>query len=163
MQGLTIRPMRADDIDAIWQITWRGWDGMTFRELLHRKYGWQEPDYWRQAKADEVAAQCRNAPDLVLVAELDGRVVGYATYHYRSDERWGVVGNNCVDPDYRGRGIGTALIAAVIERLKALGSTIITVTTLEHDLPARRVYEKNGFEELTRSVMYSMRIEPCEQ
>ncbi len=32
------------------------------------------------------------------------------------------------------------------------------VVTLEHDLPARRVYEKVGFEEMVRSVHYAVRL-----
>lgn len=156
MEHPVIRPMGPGDLAAIHDITWRGWDGMTVRELIERRHGPLGRKGWRDWKADEVAAGCESHPECVLVAELDGKVVGYATFYFSQAEGCGHVGNNCVDPDYRGHGVGTALNEAVLTRLRELGARIVVVTTLEHDLPARRVYEKNGFAELVRSVTFTL-------
>jgi ribosomal-protein-alanine N-acetyltransferase len=104
-----------------------------------------------------VVAFCRQHPDQVVVAEDDGRMVGYATFNWSPEDRIGEVGNNAVLPDFRGRGIGTALVAETVRIMKSLGAEILRVSTLEHDYPARRVYERLGFQELARSVHFSMR------
>jgi RimJ/RimL family protein N-acetyltransferase len=156
---LIIRPMVSADLEAIRDITWRGWDDVTWWELLERRHGPWTAKSWRDRKAESVVAQCSSAPDTVLVAELGGRVVGYATFHYTPEDRLGEVGNNCVDPQFRGRGIGTRLIAAVLQKLRELGAKVVTVTTMERDLPARRVYEKNGFVELGKSLVYSLQFD----
>lgn len=51
-----------------------------------------------------------------------------------------------VDPSVRGKGIGTALVAAVREELRALGPKRVMLAT--HD--AHGVYEKLGFRPLER-------------
>ncbi len=163
MEDLVIRPMGPGDLAAIRDITWRGWDGMTFRELVEKRHGPLGSKSWRDWKADDVVAGCEGHPECVLVAELDGKVVGYATFHFSQAEGYGHVGNNCVDPDCRGRGVGTALNEAVLARLRELGARIVAVTTLEHDLPARRVYEKNGFVELVRSVTFTLDLSEGEE
>ncbi len=50
-----------------------------------------------------------------------------------------------VEARYRGRGIGTALIAAVIERAKAAGLTRVELTVREGNQRAAALYEKLGF------------------
>lgn len=63
--------------------------------------------------------------------------------------------DNAVDPAWQGRGIGTRLVASVVEALEKAGVDIMQVSTYEHDVPARRVYEKVGFTEIARTVHYT--------
>lgn len=59
-----------------------------------------------------------------LVAELDGRVVGYAyagPYRLRSAYRFAVEDSIYVDPSQVGRGVGRALLTALIDRTTAAG------------------------------------------
>jgi L-amino acid N-acyltransferase YncA len=54
-----------------------------------------------------------------LVAELDGRVAGYAyaaSYRDRSGYRYTIEDSVYVAPDMQGRGVGRALLAALLER-----------------------------------------------
>jgi len=46
----------------------------------------------------------------------------------------------------------------VLETFSQEGMKYAYVRTLEHDVPARRLYEKAGFKELCRSIHYSMRL-----
>jgi GNAT superfamily N-acetyltransferase len=73
--------------------------------------------------------------DWSLVAELDGRVVGYAA----------VTGNHIENlyilPDAQGRGIGRALLGAVEQRL--IGP--VTLRCLTVNGRARSLYERCGF------------------
>lgn len=50
-----------------------------------------------------------------------------------------------VHPDQRGRGVGRALLRAVVDKARALGCCRITLEVQERNLPARRLYEAEGF------------------
>lgn len=59
-----------------------------------------------------------------LVAEAGGQVVGYAyasPFRPRSAYRFTVEDSVYVAPDHTGRGVGRALLSAVVERCQALG------------------------------------------
>jgi GNAT superfamily N-acetyltransferase len=66
------------------------------------------------------------------VADEDGAVVGFATWA----EADGTVEleDLFVDPDWRRRGIATALVSRIVEVLRARGVEIIEVTANEHAL-----------------------------
>ena len=70
----------------------------------------------------------------------------------------GIVGNNAVDPDYRGRGIGSQLHKKVLEEFKRNGMKIALVSTLDIDIPAQNMYKKHGFAELVKTIHYSQKL-----
>lgn len=92
----------------------------------------------------------------VLVAERDGRAVGYALV--RIDQRpsptWRSLGRAAeletlsVLPEERGRGLGGALLDAVDAELERIGVAEIGLTVVEPNAAARRFYERRGFETL---------------
>lgn len=91
----------------------------------------------------------RHSPDDHLVAELDGRVVGYvrlafptplaANAHVRQ------IQGLAVAEEARGRGVGRALIRAVTEEARRRGARRLTLRVLGHNTPARKLYESEGF------------------
>lgn len=50
-----------------------------------------------------------------------------------------------VVPAQRGRGIGSALVAAVLERCEGRGADALEINVDEGDVDARRFYERHGF------------------
>lgn len=59
-----------------------------------------------------------------LVAELDGAFAGYAyasPFRPRPAYRYGVEGSIYVEPEARGHGVGRALLATLVERVRAMG------------------------------------------
>ncbi|WP_156367797.1 GNAT family N-acetyltransferase [Brevundimonas sp. Leaf363] len=59
-----------------------------------------------------------------LVAEIDGQIAGYAyagVFRPRRGYRYTVEDSVYIDPAFRGRGVGRALLSALIERCEALG------------------------------------------
>ena len=88
----------------------------------------------------------------VLVALLDGEVVGAVTYVSDPESSWlewsepgeAQIRLLAVDPVAQGRGIGEALVTACIERAREQGLTIVLHTT-QHLVAAQRIYTRMGF------------------
>lgn len=78
-----------------------------------------------------------------LVAEYDGKVVGYVGYWQVLDE--GHIMNVAVDKAYRGRGIATRLVNAMIDSGAPLGILYWTLEVRVSNTAAIRVYENAGF------------------
>ncbi len=156
---MQIRKMKPDDMERIVAITETAWGDVTVHKILEDRYGIIGQKGWKERKADEVQALFGKIPDNVVVAVEDDKVVGYASFTIDAEDAVGHVQDNAVDPEYQGRGIGSAMNKWVLDHFRSEGVKIARVGTLLHDKAARRVYEKNGFEELARSIHYSMRIE----
>lgn len=86
--------------------------------------------------------------DRCLVAEVDGRVVGAAWC--RCMRAFGHVNDAIPElavsllPAWRGRGIGTRLIQALLHRLSEEGYPAISLS-VQRENPAVRLYERLGF------------------
>jgi ribosomal protein S18 acetylase RimI-like enzyme len=99
---------------------------------------------------------------VVLAAEADGAVVGYA-YGALEGMDWlslrgpaGVVYDLVVDPDHRGGGVGRRLVDAVAADLTAKGAPRIVLFTAERNPGAQRLFERAGF----RRTMIEMTWDP---
>lgn len=101
----------------------------------------------------------------VLVAEEDGNVVGYIVVGIdkgRSDIfgfSWGHIVSLAVDPSCHGRGIGSALIASGLDRLKKEGVKYVEVLTDQNNIAAIRAYEKNNFRVIYSSIVLSQYLQ----
>lgn len=78
-----------------------------------------------------------------LVAEEDGRIVGHCGVTNIVGE--GEITNVAVHPDYRGKGIGWELLAALLAEGKKAGITAFTLEVRAGNQPAVHLYEKAGF------------------
>jgi RimJ/RimL family protein N-acetyltransferase len=85
-----------------------------------------------------------------LVAELDGRVVGYVRVRpssLSSSAHVHRIDGLAVDPAVQGHGAGTALVEAAVTLARSRGARKVTLAVLAHNTGARRVYERCGFVE----------------
>jgi ribosomal protein S18 acetylase RimI-like enzyme len=85
----------------------------------------------------------------VLVAEAEGRVVGYVALHQSiplpSHAHVLELNGLAVDPDERGRGTGEALVEAAKTEAARRGASKLTLRVLAPNTVARRLYERCGF------------------
>jgi len=106
------------------------------------------------SEADLVIA--RFFPNGFWVAEENDGVVGFA-YGYFKDipnevlARWGAskvgyIALMAVDPSYRNKGIGTALLSKLLEEFKEAGADLIILHCPAKAKEARKLYDKFGFE-----------------
>ena len=97
-------------------------------------------------RREEIEKKLARDPNLFLVAEEDGRVVGVIMGGW--DGRRGWLHHLAVAPDYQDRGIGTALLAQVEERLRAKGCLKVNLLVHRDNEGARRLYKRLGYEEM---------------
>jgi putative acetyltransferase len=130
---LTIRPERADDLDAIAHVVAAAFGSAAEARLV-----------------EAIRASDRYLPDLALVATVDGTVAGHVMVSLcdlvDGDDRREVhqLSPLAVAPEHHGRGIGSALVREVCTRAEALGAPFVL---LEGD---PRFYGRLGFEASAR-------------
>jgi RimJ/RimL family protein N-acetyltransferase len=80
-----------------------------------------------------------------LVAVVDHVVVGHARVDLAPYKVAGL--GMMVDPGWRGRGVGGALVGAAIEAARQLGAHKLALQVWPHNAAARRLYLRHGFVE----------------
>jgi GNAT superfamily N-acetyltransferase len=142
-----IRPATIDDARAIAEVHVASWRA-TYRGLL--------PDaYLDRLSVDEREAQRREVlrdPSGewgTLVAEEDGRVIGFAAYGPSRDDDappgTGEIPAIYLAPEVVGTGVGRDLFEQVNVALRDAGFTRATLWVLEVNERARRFYERAGW------------------
>jgi ribosomal protein S18 acetylase RimI-like enzyme len=98
----------------------------------------------------------------VLVAEEEGRVVGYTYAGVEGIDYMslrgpaGILYDIIVDPEARGRGIGRRLLDATLAFLTSHGAPRVVLSTAEGNVAAQRLFASAGFRrtmiEMTREL-----------
>jgi len=124
-----LRQMTVDDLPAVMEI-----ERSTFPF-----------DAWTEGMMrGELADQPRTRH--YLVAEADGRIVGYAGLAVAADQA--DVQTIAVDERYRRRGIGAALLEALLAEAARRGATAVYLEVRADNAPAQAMYERFGFERI---------------
>ena len=140
-KSLRLRNVRLDELEAL-------------SRLIRDAY----QQYQRGLPSDAWAAYLRDITDVrsrldkaeVIVAELDGRLVGTITlYTDASEDRWppgwASLRILAVHPAYRRRGIGQALMEECLRRCRKRGIALVGLRTTKAMDVGRRMYERMGF------------------
>ena len=99
---------------------------------------------------------------VVLVARLDGKVVGHVAGYMeqssptRQPVTFGVLRSMYVRSDTRGAGVGRRLTEAFIDWARDHGCVEVHVDSYSENANARRLYERSGF--APRSVAHALRL-----
>ena len=154
-----IRPALADDVDSLGRLgallvqEYHDFDGRRFLPAAANT-----PELY----GSFLRTQLTDPDGVVLVAEHEGRVIGYA---YGTIEGYdfmalrgpaAVVHDLIVDAEYRGRGVGRALLSAIITALSSHLVPRVVLSTAERNTSAQRFFEGMGFRrtmvEMTREL-----------
>ena len=93
-----------------------------------------------------VASELTNPLSLWLVALEGDRVAGYVGSQSVLGES--DMMNVAVHPDFRRRGIAEALVLELVAQLKAKENYCLTLEVRASNAPARKLYEKLGFQQV---------------
>lgn len=133
MNECTIRRMTINDVDAVAAI-----EAATF------------PTPWsRDAFVQEIT---KNAVARYLVAELDGKVIGFAGAWLIIDESH--ITNIAISEAYRGQGYGRLLTEALMQYLSNMGASYATLEVRVSNTRAQKLYESVGFITLGKRKRY---------
>lgn len=131
-------------------------DPLVYTGLMQMPYGSEEQ--W-VARLSEMAAPGKS--DLLLVAEIDGEVVGSAGLHPCGPairRRHAMTLGISVVPGFQRRGIGAELMAALCDYAeKWAGVLRLELTVYADNVVAQRLYRRFGFELEGRMRGYAMR------
>ena len=94
----------------------------------------------RSDEPDEIQKKLLRDPDLFLVAEDQGRLIGTVIGGF--DGRRGMIYHLAVEAAYREQGIGSLLMDEVERRLKAKGCLRSYLLVAEDNVQAMHFYEK---------------------
>jgi len=88
----------------------------------------------------------------VFLTWYDGRLAGFGSYNPRLGLELGMVGHNCILPEFQGRGLGKKQIGEILQRLRSMAIKTASVSTSSHPffIPAQRMYVSCGFTEIGR-------------
>ena len=98
---------------------------------------------------EEVARKFQRDPDLFLVADFQGEIIGAVIGGF--DGRRGMIYHLAVDKDYRQHGVGTTLMETMENRLREMGC-MRSYLMVRKDNAAAQFYEKQGWQALDISV-----------
>ena len=101
---------------------------------------------------NSIATELENPLALWIVADDDGKVLGYVGSQTVMDET--DMMNIAVHPDFRHQGIATGLVVDLISALKLRGSHCLTLEVRASNEPAKALYEKMGFRMVGRRPGY---------
>lgn len=133
-----IRQMTEKDIEAVQQVARKSWH-TTYQGIIPMSI---QEEFLTRAYSKEMLAK-RLMFSHLFVAELDGKVVGFANYSPMTEQ--GVAELNAIYllPDYQAMGIGTALLKAGLDFLKEVN--IIYLNVEQDNEIGKRFYKRKGF------------------
>ncbi|WP_306057806.1 GNAT family N-acetyltransferase [Natronococcus wangiae] len=87
----------------------------------------------------------------LLVARDEGSIVGFTSFSIERgslalDATRGVLSNIYVEPAYRGRGVGTALLEAAEASLREQGAEVVILEVMADNKAARGFYERREYD-----------------
>jgi GNAT superfamily N-acetyltransferase len=92
-----------------------------------------------------------------LIGEWDGIFVAMGALHRTSPER-AEIKRMRIHPDYQGRGCGQLIFSELEACARAIGYKTLHLDTSVVQIPAQKLYEKNGFREVGRDVYQSLEV-----
>lgn len=102
---------------------------------------------------EEIQKKLQRDPDLFLVAEENGRIIGTVIGGF--DGRRGLIYHLAVEESLRSRGIGGLLMDEVERRLKAKGCLKCYLLVTAENESAIRFYEGRGWENMESILTYT--------
>jgi predicted N-acetyltransferase YhbS len=133
MENVKIRVLRKEDLDAI-------------VEIDERVLGENRRNYWER----KLELMNNKASQISLVAELEGRVVGFilgdiSGWEFGVPETIGWIDTIGVEPAYQKKGLATALARELVQNLKSFGVKTIYTLVSWNDWDLLQFFHAMGF------------------
>jgi ribosomal protein S18 acetylase RimI-like enzyme len=141
VREIVVRPARASELGRAGKIS----------VAAYQADGWIPPGHSYTDRLADAARRAREA-ELLVAVDSDGHVLGTVTVCLPGTP-WSEISRPgelefrmlAVDPPARGRGVGGALVAAVVRRAHELGASRVVLSSLAEMRAAHRIYRRLGF------------------
>ena len=150
-ENIKIRPLQRQDLDAVMK--------------LHRELGWN-PAFMADGSTllQRLKALITEENALLLVAEINGRVIGYIhgeiITHLLFAGKEMYISEVFVMEKFRGSGVGRALISAIeAESVKQRCFRISVLNSRERESYKRGFYSSLGYDERTQTALFTKRVD----
>ena len=158
MNEIIVRKAKIEDVYSVcdiakecWADIYEGYREQLGDDIYERIYTFPLED-----KAEKIRLAVEDGR--VFVAECSGEICGFSSFLVEG--RVGSLKDNAVRKKFQGRKIASKLYEAVFEKLRSEGCSVVRVGTgldAAH-APARRAYEKAGFEASLSSITYYKKL-----
>jgi ribosomal protein S18 acetylase RimI-like enzyme len=127
---------------------------MTFRIIQYNlQYQKALVDLWKKCglvvplndPVEDIKKKLEYQPQLLLIAVLDGRLIGSVMIGYDGHRGW--LNYLAVSPEYQMRGYGRKLVQKAIDKLKEFGCLKVNVQVRINNLSAAGFYRHLGFKD----------------
>jgi ribosomal protein S18 acetylase RimI-like enzyme len=105
----------------------------------------------------EIEKKISRDPDLFLVAESDGAIIGSVIGGY--DGRRGLIYHLAVAAAFRGKGIGSCLMDEVEERLRAKGCLKCYLLVTTDNMEVGPYYQRRGWQPMDSVHLYGKELQ----
>src|SRR5262245_26726647 len=111
----------------------------------------------RSDTLDEIGKKINRDPDLFLVAESNGNIIGAVMGGF--DGRRGLIYHLAVDSPFRGRGIGSDLMDEVESRLRAKGCLKSYLLVTLDNIEVADYYMQRGWQHMDQVQLYGKELQ----
>jgi GNAT superfamily N-acetyltransferase len=124
-----------------------------YADLLRSDSRWASEQVNWDVYDRQVFARRDTVGACLFLTRADGDIAGFASWDPRQKPRYGIIGHNCILPQFRGAGFGGRQIQEILRRFQMLGIRTALATTCDHSffIPAQRMYLACGFREARRT------------
>ena len=158
--SVKIVPCEDIHIDKAIEITYVAWEPIfeKYRESLGEIMFSDLYRDWKDMKYKRVYDGLTSGRG--YIALVDGEVAGFIFYEVDKEKKKGIIEENAVSSKNRGMGIAQKMYEFVLLKMREEGLVYAMVTTGldEAHAPARRAYEKAGFDKTLESVRYFTKL-----
>lgn len=135
----TIRLMKKKDIPQVQHVAQTSWNS-TYEGIIPLSI---QNNFLKQAYSDRnMKRRLKNT--IIYVAEVGGKIVGFANYSRPSIDGSTTLGAIYIYPEYQGKGIGSAFLNEAINKMENLQEIRLNVE--KNNLIGMRFYQAKGFE-----------------
>jgi len=154
MADVSFRPYRPDDFDALKAIMVNAFEGVSIDQGIEALYGPINGRDWKWRKGRHFDADVERDAAGIVVAEQDGRVLGFVSSWIDHDAGIGHIPNISLVPEARGQGLGRQLLEKALDRFRKAGLTHAKIETLVQNAVGNHLYTSLGFREAARQIHF---------
>lgn len=157
--SILFRRYQPADYQVIKELTVAAFDGVTLEQNVEQALGGELHGHdWRWRKARHVDEDVAANAAGIIVAEQEGKVVGYISTVIDRAAGKGRIPNLAVATELRGQGLGRQLIEHALEYFRAEGMAYAMIETMAQNAVGQHLYTSCGFIEVARQVHFAQRL-----